>query len=77
MVQGRDGTGETRASGQTPSPPLALDILTKIQKYSAPFGTKIDIENGVGIIRVPPEATVPVGADIRATFKADSGRPRR
>ena len=62
---------------QTPSPQLALDILTKIQKYSAPFGTKIEIENGVGIIRVPPEATVPVGADIRATFKANPGSPRR
>jgi hypothetical protein len=62
---------------QTPSPQLAMDILTKVQKYSAPFGTKIEIENGIGIIRVAPEATVPIGADIRATFKADPGRPRR
>jgi hypothetical protein len=36
-----------------------------VQKFSEPFGTKIAIENGVGIIRVPPDATVPVGGDVR------------
>ena len=50
------------------SPELAQEILTKVQEYSEPFKTKISIENGVGIIRVPPEATVPVGAGIRSTF---------
>jgi poly-gamma-glutamate capsule biosynthesis protein CapA/YwtB (metallophosphatase superfamily) len=51
-----------------PSPELAQEILTKVQEYSEPFQTKISIENGVGVIRVPPEATVPVGAGIRSTF---------
>ncbi|MSU68210.1 MAG: CapA family protein [Opitutaceae bacterium] len=50
----------------TPSPELAQKILTDLQKYSEPFGTKISIENNIGIIRVPPAATVPVGGDIRA-----------
>ncbi|MBO9581468.1 MAG: CapA family protein [Sphingobium sp.] len=49
---------------QTPSPEMARKILMQIQKYSEPFGTKISIENGVGIIRVPPEATQPIGADL-------------
>ena len=51
---------------QIPTPELAQEILTKLQEYSAPYHTKIDIENGVGIIRVPAEATVPVGTVIRA-----------
>jgi hypothetical protein len=54
---------------QTPSPELATRILQEVQKYSEPFGTKISIENGVGVIRVPPEATVPVGSGIRETFR--------
>jgi hypothetical protein len=41
---------------------LARSILERIQKYSEPFGTKISIENNIGIIRVPPEATEDVGA---------------
>jgi hypothetical protein len=40
----------------TPSPQLANRILTEIQKYSEPFGTKITIENGVGVIKVPRDA---------------------
>ena len=40
--------------------------MERIQKLSEPFGTKISIENNIGIIRVPPEATVEVsGGDIR------------
>lgn len=35
-----------------PSPKLAQEILEKLVQYSKPFGTKITIENGVGIIRV-------------------------
>jgi poly-gamma-glutamate capsule biosynthesis protein CapA/YwtB (metallophosphatase superfamily) len=53
---------------QIPSPELANEILAKVQEYSETFHTKISIENGVGVIRVPPEATVPVGAEIRSTF---------
>ena len=67
------GVGQTRPWSkmgvpEIPSPGLANEILTKVQEYSEPFKTKIIIENGVGFIRIPPEATVPVGADIRSTF---------
>jgi poly-gamma-glutamate capsule biosynthesis protein CapA/YwtB (metallophosphatase superfamily) len=61
----------------TPSPELANRILADIQKYSEPFGTKITIEKGVGIIRVPREATVPVGGNIRSTFTPTPGRGGR
>jgi hypothetical protein len=61
----------------TPSPALANRILADIQKFSEPFGTRIAIENGVGVIRVPREATVPVGANIRSTFPATGGRGGR
>lgn len=71
---GRNRPVSRMSIAQSPSPELAQKILEQVQTYSAPFGTKITIENGVGIIRVPPEATVPVGADIRAGFKA-TGRP--
>jgi poly-gamma-glutamate capsule biosynthesis protein CapA/YwtB (metallophosphatase superfamily) len=65
------GSGKNRpwskmSIAQTPSPALAQEILAEVQKYSEPFGTKISIENGVGVIRVLPEATVPVGGDIRS-----------
>lgn len=36
---------------RVPSPALAAEILADVQKYSGPFGTKIVIENGVGVIR--------------------------
>jgi poly-gamma-glutamate synthesis protein (capsule biosynthesis protein) len=36
----------------TPSPELARLILEEVQALSEPFGTKITIANGVGIIRV-------------------------
>ena len=54
---------------QTPSPELATRILQDVQKFSEPFGTRISIEKGVGVIRVPPEATVPVGTGLRETFR--------
>jgi poly-gamma-glutamate capsule biosynthesis protein CapA/YwtB (metallophosphatase superfamily) len=60
----------------TPSPALANRILGEVQKYSEPFGTTITIENGVGVIRVPREATVPVGGNIRPTAPA-TGRGGR
>jgi poly-gamma-glutamate synthesis protein (capsule biosynthesis protein) len=49
---------------ETPSPELARSILERIQKYSEPFGTKISIENNIGVIRVQPEATVDVSGDL-------------
>lgn len=48
----------------TPTPEKARSILERIQKYSEPFGTQISIENNIGVIRVPPEATVDVGGDL-------------
>ena len=59
---------------RTPSPQLANRILADVQKYSEPFGTKIAIENGVGVIRVPTSATVPIGGELRSTFKPGAGR---
>ena len=38
----------------TPSPELANRILRGHSEFSEPFGTKIGIENGVGVIRVAP-----------------------
>jgi poly-gamma-glutamate synthesis protein (capsule biosynthesis protein) len=50
---------------ETPTPEKARVILERIQNLSEPFGTKISIENNIGIIRVPPEATLEVtGTDI-------------
>jgi len=60
----------------TPSPQLANRILADIQKYSEPFGTKITIENGVGVIKVPRDATVPVGGSLRSTFGPVAPRGR-
>jgi poly-gamma-glutamate capsule biosynthesis protein CapA/YwtB (metallophosphatase superfamily) len=60
----------------TPSPQLANRILSEIQKYSEPFGTTISIENGVGVIKVPREATVPVGGNLRSTFGPVAPRGR-
>jgi hypothetical protein len=48
----------------TPTPEKARSILERIQKYSEPFGTKLRIENNIGVISVPPEATVDVGGDL-------------
>ena len=39
----------------TPSPDMAERVLEKIQRLSKPFGTKIVIENGVGVIHVSGE----------------------
>ena len=57
----------------TPSPQLAREILAEIQEYSRPFGTEIAIEvdelsRVVGVIRVSPSATTPVGEGLRDTF---------
>jgi len=44
------------------SPEAAQRILTRLQKLSAPLGTKITIENNIGVIRVQPGATTSSGA---------------
>jgi hypothetical protein len=49
----------------TPSLEVANRVLGEVQKDSEAFGTRITIENGVGVIRVPREATVAIGQDIR------------
>ena len=69
--------GRKMSVAQTPSPALARKILTEVQEYSRPFGTQISIENGVGVIRVPPSATVPIGGDLRPTFRPAAGRGGR
>jgi len=58
----------------TPAPDKARSILERIQKYSEPFGTKISIENNVGVIRVPPEATVDVGGDLEIPGRRPNGQ---
>jgi len=58
----------------TPTPEKARSILDRIQKYSEPFGTKISIENNIGIIRVPPEATVEVGGDLNIPGRRPGGK---
>ncbi len=50
------GAGKNRpwsrmGTPQTPSPAKAQEILQDLQKLSAPFGTKITIVDGVGVIR--------------------------
>jgi poly-gamma-glutamate capsule biosynthesis protein CapA/YwtB (metallophosphatase superfamily) len=50
------GVGKNRPWSQmsiarVPSPALAAEILAEVQKFSEPFGTRIAIENGVGVIR--------------------------
>jgi len=51
---GQDLTRSFSRTGipMTPQPAMAEHVLEKIQRISKPFGTKIKIENGVGVIRV-------------------------
>jgi poly-gamma-glutamate synthesis protein (capsule biosynthesis protein) len=55
----------TLGVAMTPSLDLANQILVELQKNSDAFGTKIAIENGVGVIRVPRDATVAIGQGVR------------
>lgn len=76
------GVGQTRPWSKmnvpmTPSSELAKKILADVQKYSEPFGTKISIENNIGVIRVSPDATVPIGGDVRAKLGPQPGRKGR
>ena len=41
-----------RGLPMVPSPEMARRVLEKVQKISAKYGTKIAIENGIGIIRI-------------------------
>lgn len=50
---------------QTPSPEMANRILQDVQRFSAPFGTKIEISGGIGIIRIPPEAHQSIAPSVR------------
>jgi poly-gamma-glutamate capsule biosynthesis protein CapA/YwtB (metallophosphatase superfamily) len=50
--------GVTRPSSEMgtprrPTPDVAQRILESVIEYSKPFGTKISIENGLGVIRIP------------------------
>ena len=57
----------------TPSPEVANRVLSELQRNSEPFGTKIALENGVGVIRVPREATTAIGEGIRDFGTAPRG----
>src|SRR5712691_10941762 len=51
------GQGQTRPLSRrgipmTPSPDMARRVIEKVQKLSQPYGTKIGLENGVGVIRL-------------------------
>lgn len=46
--------GSQLGTPKRPSPEVAQRILRDVATYSQPFGTKISIEDGVGIIRVAP-----------------------
>jgi poly-gamma-glutamate synthesis protein (capsule biosynthesis protein) len=45
------------------SPEAAQRILARLQKLSAPLGTKMTIEGNIGVIRVQPGATTSSGAE--------------
>jgi hypothetical protein len=49
-----DGPISRRGQPMTAPPEIAQRILQRLQKLSAPFGTKIAIEGNVGIIRPSP-----------------------
>jgi len=59
---------------QTPAPELAQRILAEVQRYSEPFGTRISIENNIGVIRIPPEETVVVGQDLKIPGRGPAAR---
>ncbi|HYM26212.1 MAG TPA: CapA family protein [Vicinamibacterales bacterium] len=49
-----DGPLSRRGIPMTAPPPIAQRILQRLQKLSEPLGTRIAIENNVGVIRVAP-----------------------
>ncbi|EXJ74974.1 uncharacterized protein A1O5_01670 [Cladophialophora psammophila CBS 110553] len=50
---GLNRPGSEVGTPRRPSPELAQSILEQMVEYSRPFGTKISIEDGVGVIRIP------------------------
>lgn len=56
---GQDGTRPISKVGNpsAASPEMARRVLEKVQVLSKPFGTRIAIENGIGVIRVAEKAT--------------------
>lgn len=53
---GPDRPGSQLGHPKRPSPAVAKRILEDVATYSKPFGTKISIEDGVGVIRIPANA---------------------
>jgi capsule synthesis protein PGA_cap len=51
-VGGPDRPGSQLGTPKRPSPAVAQQILEHVVEYSRPFGTKISIEQGVGVIRI-------------------------
>lgn len=49
--------GADRGVPRVASPEVARTILERLQRLSQPYGTHISIEQGVGVIRPPAEAT--------------------
>jgi hypothetical protein len=49
---GRDKAPHARGVPSLAPPAEGVEILQRIQKLSEPFGTRIAIENGVGVIQV-------------------------
>lgn len=54
-VGGPDRPGSQLGTPRRPTPEAAQKILEKVVQYSKPFGTRITIHDGVGIIKIPPE----------------------
>jgi len=52
----REGTVSRGGAGRLATGTVARDILERLQKLSEPLGTRVSIENNVGIIR-PVQAT--------------------
>jgi hypothetical protein len=44
---------------------MSQRVLEKLQRLSKPFGTNIAIENGVGVIRIPPGQASPAAVTAR------------
>lgn len=53
--------GADRGVPKLASPDIAKSILERIQRLSQPFGTRVTIQDGVGIIRPAAAATSEVG----------------
>ena len=51
-----DGPLSKRGLPMSAPPEIAQRILTRLQKLSEPFGTRIAIEGNIGVIRVNPPA---------------------